>query len=294
LAERRDACDALTDGLRAWAAAHGTDVDAARWRVVYERLLARMDAAAPLRWVVRGGRAIDLRLEGKARRGYDLDVCLADAEPGPLEQLRRTLIAICQTDLADGWDFTLTRLQRSLVQGIGVVGFKAYVAAAHDGVAMGDFPVDVSRATAPGATEVLSVPAMLNGPRLRVVAVRPEVLIAEKVHAFTRPYPAGKPRPRSHDLVDAVALVLGCELDLELLRATAEQTFSDRATHAIPGALPEPPPEWASAFQVHGEGYRLANLPTAQGAAILSAVWSRAMPAPAAARQAGDGGRRAR
>jgi hypothetical protein len=284
LAERRDAGYALADGLRAWAAAHGTDVDAARWRVVYERLLARMDAAAPLRWVVRGGRAIDLRLGGRARRAYDLDVCLADGEVGPLGQLRRTLLTICQTDLADGWGFTLTGLHRSLVQGIGVVGFKAHVAAAHDGVPVGDFPVDVSRAAAPDtATEVLGVPAMLTGSRLRVVVVRPEVLIAEKVHAMTRPYPAGKPRPRSHDLVDAVALVLACEPDLAALRAAAEKTFGDRATHTIPGALPEAPPEWATAFQVHGEGYGLAHLPTAEGVAILSAVWVRAMPAPATA-----------
>jgi hypothetical protein len=247
-----------------------------------------MDAAASLHWVVRGGRAIDLRLRGRARRGYDLDICPAHTEPGPLEQLRRTLLTICTTDLADGWNFTLIRLERSLVAGIGVVGFKAHLAAAFGGVPLGDFPVDVSRATAPSATEVLRVPAMLTGPPLRVVVVRPEIVIAEKVHACTRPYAAAKPRPRSHDLVDAVALVLGCQLDLAGLRVAAEKTFGERATHAIPRTLPEPPPEWASAFQVHGAGYGLTDLPTAQGAAILSAVWSRAMSAAAAAGQSAD------
>jgi hypothetical protein len=274
--------------LRTWADAHGTDMDAARRRVVYERLLARMDAVAPLQWVVRGSRAIDLRFGGRARRTFDLDVSMADAPPIVLDQVRQMLLEICQADLADGWSIRPTRLQRSLVRGIGVVGFKAWLSAAHDGQPFGEFPVDVSKTQASSIRpDVLSVPGMLTGAELRVVVVRPEVQIAEKVHAFTRPYATDKPRARSYDLVDAVALVLAAEPDLAVLRTAAEQTFRHRGTHALPSALNAVPPEWATAFRVHGEGYWLTRLPTRQGVAILSAVWERAMGLPAGAQEVG-------
>lgn len=123
--------------------------------------------------------------------------------------------------------------------------------------------------------------------RACVVVVRPEVQIAEKVHAFTRPHGGVKHRARPYDLVDAVALVLSREPDLVMLRTAAAETFRDRGTHSLPSMLAAAPAEWATAFQAHGEGYGLAHLSTQQGIAIVSAVWERAMQLPAEAHKTG-------
>lgn len=255
---------------------------AARLRLAYERLLERMDAVSPLLWVVRGGRAIDLRFDGRARPTVDLDVCLADIAPAHMTELRQLLSEVCQTDLGDGWTIMLTRLQRSLVRGVGLVGFKAWLAACYGARPFEELSVDVSaKACTPTIRpEVLSVPGMLADARLRVAVVRPEVQIAEKVHAITWPYGAAMPRARSYDLVDAVALVLAGEPDPARLRTAAEETFRDRGTHSLPGTLAAAPAEWATAFQLHGQGYGLAHLCTAEGIAILSAAWERAMRLP--------------
>jgi hypothetical protein len=80
--------DDLTARLNAWAEAHSTDASAARLRLrlrlQHERLLARMDVVLPLLWTVRGGRAIDLRLDGRARRTADLDASLTGMAPPDL------------------------------------------------------------------------------------------------------------------------------------------------------------------------------------------------------------------
>jgi hypothetical protein len=285
----------LAARIRTWADAHGVDAGAACLRVVHERLLARMDSTSPLRWIVRGGRAIDLRFGGRARRTADLDLSVADTTLAGLTEVRQLLSEVCHADIGDGWTITIQRLRRSLVEGIGVVGYKAWLAAAYDARPFGEVSLDVSRAhTSAIRPEVLSVPEMLTDARLRVAMVRPEVQIAEKVHAFTRPYRGARPRPRSYDLVDAVALALFREPDLATLRAAAQETFDDRGTHALPGTLAAAPAEWATAFPVHGEPYGLAHMSTAQGLAILSAVWERAMRLPAGAHGITGGGRRSR
>lgn len=158
----------LAARLQTWADAHGKDASAARLRLAYERLLARMHAASPLQWVVRGGRAIDLRFNGRARRTVDLDVSVADTTLIGLTELRQLLSEVCQTDLGDGWSITLTRLQRSVVEDIGVVGFKAWLAARYDAWPFEEFSFDVSKAyTATIRPEVLSVLQMLGDARLR-------------------------------------------------------------------------------------------------------------------------------
>ena len=198
-----------------------------------------------------------------------------------LAELRQLLSEVCQTDVGDGWTITPARFQRSLVKGIGVVGFKAWLAVRYDLLPFGEISLDVSKTyTSTIRPEVLSVPGMLADARLRVAVVRPEVQIAEKVHTFTRPHGV-KPTARSYDLVDAVALVLAEEPNLATLRTAAEETFRDRGAHSPPATLAAAPAEWATAFQVHGGGYGLAHLSTAQGIAILSAVWECAMRLPA-------------
>ena len=52
----------------------GVGISRLRKRVVFERLLARLQAVAPGAWVLKGGFALELRLGGSARTTKDVDI----------------------------------------------------------------------------------------------------------------------------------------------------------------------------------------------------------------------------
>ena len=76
-----------------------------RRRVVFERLVARLERAEPGRWVVKGGMATEVRLRDDARLTKDIDLGLRDAVTDP-EELHERVVEALGTDLdADGFLF---------------------------------------------------------------------------------------------------------------------------------------------------------------------------------------------
>ena len=55
-------------------------LDRLRRRVVFERILARLAVAEPGRWVLKGGMALEVRLDTDARVTKDIDLGLRDEE----------------------------------------------------------------------------------------------------------------------------------------------------------------------------------------------------------------------
>ena len=84
---------ALEDRLNTAARAGGRPVGRARKLVAFTRLLARLEHAAPKRWVLKGGFALELRLGGQARATRDVDLdwntSLEDATEALLEGAAR-------------------------------------------------------------------------------------------------------------------------------------------------------------------------------------------------------------
>lgn len=56
----------------------GVSLDRLRRRVVFERVVARLQSAEPGRWVLKGGMALEVRLHDRARLTKDLDLGLRD------------------------------------------------------------------------------------------------------------------------------------------------------------------------------------------------------------------------
>lgn len=81
-----------------------------------------------------------------------------------------------------------------------------------------------------------------------VLAVPLETQVAEKLHAYTRTYRAGRTSTRVKDLVDMVLIAESFALDASSLGHGIDATFADRGTHPVPGALPLPPAEWRTPF----------------------------------------------
>ncbi len=65
---------ALEARLNATARAGGRPIGHARKLVAFTRLLARLERAAPDRWVLKGGFALELRVPGQARTTRDVDI----------------------------------------------------------------------------------------------------------------------------------------------------------------------------------------------------------------------------
>jgi len=86
-----------------------------RKSVAFDRLLARLFAVAPDRWVLKGGLALDYRLGAKARTTMDIDL----AGPGGEDAATADLLATGELDLGDHFSFAIERTAKldQLVEG---------------------------------------------------------------------------------------------------------------------------------------------------------------------------------
>jgi Nucleotidyl transferase AbiEii toxin, Type IV TA system len=73
---------ALEARLAAGARETGVDLNRLRRRVVFERLLVRLDDAQSGRWVLKGGMALEVRWRDRARATRDLDLATRDGASG--------------------------------------------------------------------------------------------------------------------------------------------------------------------------------------------------------------------
>jgi hypothetical protein len=85
---------ALEARLRSAAQSQGTDLQRLQRRVAFERLLARLFVQDDPPWLLKGGYALELRLEERARSTLDLDISVVLAEKS-IHPSRRL---VCPTD----------------------------------------------------------------------------------------------------------------------------------------------------------------------------------------------------
>jgi hypothetical protein len=86
-------------------------------------------------------------------------------------------------------------------------------------------------------------------PRIDMPAVTLEQHLAEKLHAYTRTYGDGRASSRTKDLIDIVLIRSIAEFRARRLRQELERTFTFRATHDLPLALPSPPIDWEAPYR---------------------------------------------
>jgi Nucleotidyl transferase AbiEii toxin, Type IV TA system len=127
-----------------------------RKSVAFDRLLARLFAVAPDRWVLKGGLALDYRLGAKARTTMDVDV----AGRGGEDATTADLLATGELDLGDHFSFAIERTTKldQLVEGPAV---RYHVRADLAGRLFEEFNLDVGFDFPVGWK-----PETLNGPDL--------------------------------------------------------------------------------------------------------------------------------
>ena len=85
-------------------------------------------------------------------------------------------------------------------------------------------------------------------PRPRISCYPLTTQIAEKLHAYTRPYAAGE-SSRVRDLVDILLIASFSRVKAHRLTRSFKVTFEARGTHDLPSELPRHPAEWSVPYK---------------------------------------------
>jgi len=219
--------------------------------MVMERFIARLNHVLPDSAMLKGGLALELRLQG-ARTTKDIDLRLL-GNPEDLGQHLRAIEAY-RPDPEDHLEFTITPdPHHPNVTGDGVKydGYRYRVKAKIAGKPYAAFGLDVAY-----GDPIHGEPDVLEGsdffetygiPRVRVRAYPPTTHLAEKLHAYT--LPRGRVNMRLKDLVDVPLISAALDgVTASDLRAAIQLTFEFRETHDPPPALPVPPREWLGPY----------------------------------------------
>lgn len=230
--------------------ARETELSLARLRktVVFDRLLARLSASAPERWVLKGALALDFRFESAGRATKDIDLVRRDNEEAATEDV----IAAQAAELDDHFVFTIEKVEkREEWQEGAALRYRARAELA--GRLFDEVIIDI------GFSDPLQwEPERLKGPDLlafaeiepaEVPALPLEQQVAEKLHAYTRVYGSGHPSSRAKDLIDLVLIMSHAAMDAARLREALVETFRSRGLQGLPSSVPEPPPDWETAYR---------------------------------------------
>jgi hypothetical protein len=237
---------ALEDRLRSRNLQSGTPLVRLRKKVAFDRFLARLILLQPDQWVLKGGFAIELRLNDKARTTKDIDVLVLDNNIDILSALRNA----GALDLSDWFQFVVQPVEFRFLDEIGNLRFN--IRSLLDGRTFEEFHIDVGI-----GDPVIDPIEYLEGPSLLdFTGIRPTLIpcypvtqqIAEKLHAYTRPHASGE-SSRVKDFVDILVLAGLGNIDPDRLLQAIRATFDTRNTHPLPHAFPDPPAEWSRPYQ---------------------------------------------
>ncbi|MCP2253641.1 Nucleotidyl transferase AbiEii toxin, Type IV TA system [Prauserella aidingensis] len=176
---------ALEDRLKARADGDGGRITRDRKRLAFDRFLARLVEVADAEWALKGGFALDLRLNDRARSTKDVDLaCWVDGE-----DLLEVLIDAAGEDRGDFFGFAVERSGDVPDRFGGAHRFR--VTASLAGRPFEKFVVDVGRPDDIRHLEaaILTTPRVLGFADIAPVEVPViplAVHVAEKLHACTR------------------------------------------------------------------------------------------------------------
>ncbi|HHI79635.1 MAG TPA: nucleotidyl transferase AbiEii/AbiGii toxin family protein [Planctomycetes bacterium] len=253
-----------------------------RQLLVFQRFLARISREFGNRATLKGGMAIELRLD-RARTTKDIDLALSGSPTNILAFLKKAV----QQDLGDYLSFSIRpdkhhpEIQNEGVQYEGLrfqaecqLAGKIYGERFGVDVVFGDLlsenPEEVS------AEDLLGFIG-ISPPTIRILAL--ETHIAEKLHAYT--LPRSRVNSRVKDLPDLALMATVRPIHSSALRDSLERVFRMRKTHELPLSLPKPPHEWvkpyASMAQRDGLPWENLDLVTEAASSFLDPILNRGM-----------------
>lgn len=236
----------LEDRLRRQSHETGLPLVRLRKMVTFERFVARLTAAQPGYWLLKGGLALQWRLGNLARTTKDLDMLLAV----PVPDIHQTLVRAALLDMGDWFRFLVSSPVLPTAQR-GAPGLRFPVQSLVDGRLFEAFHLDVGWGDpVVEPPDELTLPSLLEFAGLNPVTAWCYPVtqhIAEKVHAYTRPHVSGE-SSRVKDLLDILLIARASAVDGRALSRAIQATFEARGTHALPRHLPDAPANWNAPF----------------------------------------------
>lgn len=196
-----------------------------RRQVAFGRVLARLQLAAPDAWLLKGGAALEYRIE-RARATLNLDI----STELDVERMSELLAVSAAATLDDYFQITLGEREHPIDE-VETYRFNVDVQYAN-GRRFERLKLDIGfsdpRIGVPVEIEVPSLLDFADVPAICVKAIPAEQQLAEKVHAYTKPY-GSRRSSRVKDLVD-MALLLREGVNVSELRRSLQIVFTTRAT----------------------------------------------------------------
>jgi len=234
---------ALEKRLREESLNTGVSLVRLRKTVAFDRLLARLLAGPPDTWVLKGGLALQLRLQDRSRTTKDVDLHTRERAETALDQL----VTCAMIDLADYFRFAVTRPARISVP------LRCSVDAELGGRLFESFHVDLgcdeARIGDVARIPVTSLLEFAGLPPVEFPCIPLGQHLAEKVHALVRPR-SGRDNSRVKDLVDIVLIAETSSVDSSELAAALVCTFESDGQCQMPEGLPVPPRAWEAQYRL--------------------------------------------
>lgn len=243
---------ALEARIRNESSAGGLSPDRLRRRVMFQRIVTRLQLAEPGRWVVKGGMAMEVRLADGARLTKDLDLGLRDrgVEAGDLRD--RIIDALGRDDDGDGFRFAVRAPARMMEHGGGQPTWRVPVAVELAGRSFGAIKLDVSpRAHELDATDLVPLPntlafAGIGAAEVEIVDAHRHA--AEKLHAMLEDF-GERENSRVRDLADLMLLLGAGLLEASTLAARVAEVWAERDDAAPPRTFPGLPESWPARYE---------------------------------------------
>jgi predicted nucleotidyltransferase component of viral defense system len=245
---------ALEDRLKTMADKQGLDVQRLRRQVAFDRLLSRFFSSDQAPWVLKGGYAMELRLDA-ARSTRDIDLTLRStpvASHDPKQRNAAILDLLQRYAGIDQGDFFVCLVGEPMRELDAPLygGARFPVETLMDDRLFASFHIDV----AVGDVLIEPLEEMKGKDWLGFAGIAPTVLqaisaeqqFAEKLHAYT--LPRQNPNSRVRDLVDIALLIEMKKLSTERVAKAIHATFERRKTHSPPKILTTPPAAWSKPF----------------------------------------------
>lgn len=246
---------ALEDRLRHIAKTDEVDILRLRRQVAFDRLLARFFSAPKAPWVLKGGYAMQLRINS-ARATKDIDLAVREVkllsanDQDRIETLLELLRVEAKKDLGDFFSFTIGSSKMEL-DSPPHGGSRFLVDSQVDGRSFEKFDLDVGV----GDIWIEPLEQLTSNDYLKFAGIKPQIFpsipkeqqFAEKLHAYTLPRPEYRPNSRVKDLID-MNLLIQDGMQTSLLNTALTETFKRRATHEFNYNVQAPPTSWRATF----------------------------------------------
>lgn len=255
----------------------GIALDRLRRRVLFERIVARLQTAEPGVWVLKGGMALEVRLKDAARLTKDIDVGLRDVVADADDLHERLIDGLSNDPFEDGFVLAVGEPTALREDGGGHLTWRVSVSASLAGKPFGRIKLDVSpRAHELQATDRVALPNSLDFagiPATEVEIIDVHRHAAEKFHAMTLDF-GDRENSRVRDLVDLVILIENELLAPEKVADATRAVWAERNASEPPLQLPPLPSSWPARYEQLVGDHDVEARTFLQAVALVQRLWA--------------------